>query len=64
MYPFSISLYEHVPKISYDKKAEGNNKNIFANKHILILKIIYTDIDLCINTSILTYVQIRVFRNE
>jgi len=52
MYPFSNSLYEHTPKISYDKKAGENNKNTFTNKHLLILKIIFTDVDLCINTSI------------
>ena len=39
-------------KTSYDKKAEENNKNIFTNKHLVILKIIFTDVDLCINTSI------------
>jgi len=35
MYPFSIFIDEHVPlKISYDEKAEENNKNIFTNTHI------------------------------
>ena len=40
------------PKISHNKKTEENNKNIFTNNDLLILKIILTDIDLCINTSI------------
>jgi len=40
MYPFSISIDEHTlranfptHKISYDKKIEEYNKNIFTNKH-------------------------------
>ena len=49
MYPFSISIDEHVLKISYDKKAVENNKNAFTNKHIMILKIIFTDV--CVNIS-------------
>jgi len=50
MYPFSISIHEHVPpKISYDKKAVENNQNVFTNKHVMILKIIFTDV--CINIS-------------
>ena len=59
MHLFSISIDEHVyPKISYGKKVEENNKNIFTNKHITILKIIFTDV--CINISkwIITYVDI------
>jgi len=36
----------------YPLNAEENNKNIFTNKHLLILKIIFTDVDLRINTSI------------
>jgi len=30
------------PKISYDKKAEENNKNIFTNKHIIIFQQYYS----------------------
>jgi len=41
-----MSMY---PKISYDKKAVENNKNVFANKHIMVLKIIFTDV--CMNIS-------------
>jgi len=43
---------ECTPKIHYDKKAEENTKNLFTNKHIMILKVIFTDVDLCINASI------------
>ena len=43
------------PKISYDKKAK-ENKKIYLLYHLLILKIILTDVDLCyivcINASI------------
>jgi len=36
MYPFSISIDERVPtKISYDERAEENNKNMFTNKHMI-----------------------------
>jgi len=42
MYPFSISI-DVPPKISNDKKTVENNKNVFTNKHIMILKIILTD---------------------
>jgi len=53
MYPFSISLYEHTPKISYDKKAGENNNNIFTINQRLSWKIIiFTDVDLCIDASI------------
>ena len=42
-----------IPKISYDKKADENRKYIYCtNKHLLILKIILTDVDVCINASI------------
>jgi len=37
------------PKISYDKKAVENNKNVFTNRHIMILKIMFTDV--CMNIS-------------
>jgi len=47
MYPFSISIDEHVPLKSLDKKAVESNKNVFTNKHIMILKIIFTIV--CIN---------------
>ena len=40
-------IWAYTSKISYDKKAEENNKNIFTNKHILIKKLILTDVDLC-----------------
>ena len=42
MYPFSISI-DAPPKISNDKKTVENNKSVFTNKHIMILKIILTD---------------------
>ena len=32
------------PAISYDNKAVENNKKLFTNKHIMILKIIFTDV--------------------
>jgi len=28
----------HAPKISFDKKAEEDNKNIFNNEHIMIFE--------------------------
>ena len=37
-------LWPCTPEISYDKKTVENNKNVFTNKHIMILKIIFTDI--------------------
>jgi len=53
VYPFSISIDEHqhvcTPKISYGKKVEENNKNMFTNKTSMILKIMFTDE--CINIS-------------
>jgi len=54
MYPFSISLYEHVPlKFLMTKRLRKTKKYIYStNKHLLILKIIFTDVDLCINASI------------
>jgi len=54
MYPFRISLYEHVPlKFLMTKRLSKINKYIYCtNKHLLILKIILTDVDLCINASI------------
>jgi len=48
MYPFSISIDEHVPlKFLMTKKSVENNKIVFTNKHIMILKMIFTDV--CIN---------------
>jgi len=41
-----MSMY---PKISYNKEAVENNKNVFTNKHIMILKTIFTDV--CINIA-------------
>jgi len=50
MYPSSISIDEHVPlKFLMTKTLLENNKNVFTNKHIIILKIIFNDI--CINIS-------------
>jgi len=34
----------HAPKTSYDTKTGKDNKNILTNTHIMILKIIFTDI--------------------
>jgi len=54
MHPFKISLYEHVPlKFLMTKRLGKIKKYIYwANKHLLILKIILTDVDLCINARI------------
>jgi len=54
MYPFRISLYEHVPlKVLMTKRLRKIKKYIYCtNNHLLILKIIFTDVDLCINASI------------
>jgi len=49
MYPFSISKVEHVPLIPYYKNAVENNKNVFINKHIMIFKIIFTDVGINIS---------------
>ena len=47
MYPFSISIDEYAPLKFLMTKAVENNKNVLTNKHIMILKIIFTDV--CIN---------------
>ena len=49
MYPFRISLYEHVPlKFLMTKRLRKIKIYIYCtNKHLLILKIILTDVDLC-----------------
>jgi len=52
MYPFSISLYEHVPlKFLMTKRLRKIKKYIYyTNKHVgllVILKIILTDVELC-----------------
>ena len=54
MYPFRISVYEHVPlKFLMTKSLRKVKKYIYCtSKHLLILKIILTDVDLCINASI------------
>jgi len=53
----NIKKWAYSPKISYDKKAEENKKYIYCtNKHLLILKIILTAVDLCINASILKWI--------
>jgi len=55
VYPFSISLYEHVPlKFLMTKRLRKIKIYIYCtNKHLLILKIILTDVDLgCMNVSI------------
>ena len=54
MNPFRISLYEHVPrKFLMTERLRKIKKYIYCtNKHLLILKIILTDVDLCINASI------------
>jgi len=44
-------IWTCIPKISYDRKTVENNKNIFANIDLMILKI-FTDVDLCTNMSI------------
>jgi len=49
MYPFRISLYEHVPlKFLMTKRLRKK----CTNKHLLILKIIIIDVDLRINASV------------
>jgi len=50
VYPFRISLYEHVPlKFLMTKMLRKIKKYIYwTNKHLLILKIILADVDLCI----------------
>jgi len=54
MYPFRISLYEYVTlKFLMTKRVRKIEKYIYCtNKHLLILKIILTEVDLCINASI------------
>ena len=51
VYPFSISLYEHLSLKFLIKKGWGKEKYIYQYKHTMILKI-FTDVDLRINTSI------------
>jgi len=54
MYPFRILLYEHVPlKFLMTKRLRKITKYIYGtNKHLMILKIIFTDVDLRINAII------------
>ena len=54
MYPFRISIYKHVSlKFLMTKRLKKIQKYIYCtNKHLLILKIIPTDVDVCINVSI------------
>ena len=54
MYPFRISLYEYVTlKFLMTKRVRKIKKYIYCtNKHLLILKIILIEVDLCINASI------------
>ena len=54
MYPFRISLYKHVPlKFLITKRLRKITKYIYCtNKHLMILKIIFTDVDLRINAII------------
>ena len=55
MYPFRISLYKHdtLKFLMMTKRLRKIKKYIYCtNKHLLTLKIILTDVDLCINASI------------
>jgi len=47
--PWHFHRWAHTPKISYDKKAVENNKNLFTIEHIMILKIIFTDVSSALN---------------
>jgi len=52
MYLFSISLYEQVHlKFHMTKRLRKVTKIMYQYKRIMILKI-FTDVDLCIHTSI------------
>jgi len=54
MYSFRISLYEHAYlKFLMRKRLRKIKKYVYCtNKHLLLLKIVLTDVDLCINASI------------